>query len=233
MNEVTTDLNTAIAGFESTSANFAFRFIPDAKVRTEYRLKAEALSQEILKDVKSGKISSFQGAKQASQMRNVLMDAMRGQSSEIARAYAVSLKTHGKSLPELESKYAKSLFGNSFETLSETQKSRVWKEIVFSSGRPSMKANLLAKTMGRAGKGFIAITIAISVYNIATAKDKLMASAKEAAVIGGGLLGSVAGGAAAGLACGPGAPVCVTIGVFIGGVMFAVGAEITFDSFWN
>lgn len=60
-----------------------------------------------------------------------------------------------------------------------------------------------------------------------------MASAKEGAVLGGGLLGSVAGGAAAGLACGSGAPVCVTVGVFVGGVMFAVGAEITFDSFWN
>lgn len=233
MNEVTADLNTAIAGFESSSANFAIRFIPDAKVRAEYQLKSKALSREILNDVKSGKISSFQGAKQASQMRNVLMDAMRGQSSEIARAYAVSLKTQGKSLPELESKYAKRLFGKSFETLTETQKGKIWREIVFSSGRPRMEANQLAKTMGKAGKGFVAITIAISVYNIATAEDKLMASAKEGAVIGGGLLGSVAGGAAAGLACGPGAPVCVTIGVFIGGVMFAVGAEITFDSFWN
>jgi hypothetical protein len=233
MNEVTTDLNTAIAGFESSSANFAIRFIPDARVRSEYLLKAKALSQEILKDVKSGKTSSFQGARQASQMRNVLMDAMRGQSSEIARAYAVSLKTQGKSLPELELKYAKTLFGGSFEALSETQKGRVWKEIVFSSGRPRTEANQLAKTMGRAGKGFVAITIAISVYNIATAEDKLMASAKEGAVIGGGLLGSVAGGAAVGLACGPGSPVCVTIGVFIGGVMFAIGAEITFDSFWN
>lgn len=162
-----------------------------------------------------------------------LMDAMRGQSSEIARAYAVSLKTQGKSLPELESKYAKKLFGRSFNALSETQKGKIWKEIVFSSGRPRMEANQLAKTMGRAGRGFIAVTVAISVYNIATAEDKIVASAKEGAVLGGGLLGSVAGGAAAGLACGPGAPVCVTVGVFVGGVMFAVGAEITFDSFWN
>jgi hypothetical protein len=183
--------------------------------------------------VKSGKISSFEGAKIASQMRNVLMDAMRGQSSEIARAYAVSVKTQGKSLPELELKYAKRLFGKSFEALSKSQKGNVWKEIVFSSGRPRMEANQLAKTMGRAGRGFVAITIAISVYNIATADDKLIASAKEGAIIGGGLLGSVGGGAVAGLACGPGAPVCVTIGVFIGGVMFAVGTEITFDSFWR
>jgi|SRR5690606_28719327 len=233
MSETTADLTTAIAGFESSVANFGIRFIPDFKVRAEYQLKAKLLSQEILKDVNTGKISSFEGAKTASQLRNVLMDAMRGQSSEIARAYAVSLKTQGKSLPELESKYAKKLFGRSFDALSEAQKGKIWKEIVFSSGRPRMEANQLAKTMGRAGRGFIAVTVAISVYNIATAEDKIMASAKEGAVLGGGLLGSVAGGAAAGLACGPGAPVCVTVGVFVGGVMFAVGAEITFDSFWN
>src|SRR5690606_39894667 len=104
---------------------------------------------------------------------------------------------------------------------------------VFASGRPQVQATKTAKSLGIAGRGLIALTITISVYNIVTAEDKSKAIAREGAVIGGGLLGSVAGGAAAGLACGPAAPVCVTIGAFVGGVMFAVGAEITFDSFWN
>ena len=33
------------------------------------------------------------------------------------------------------------------------------------------------------------------------------------------------GGAAAGLVCGPGAPVCVTIGVFVGGALGAFGID--------
>jgi len=42
----------------------------------------------------------------------------------------------------------------------------------------------------------------------------------------------MAGGAAAGMICGPGAPVCVTIGVFVGGVAAVLGADFTFDKFW-
>lgn len=232
-NVVSIDLQSALAGFESAAANFGVRFIPDARVRAEYNHQAKALSKELLSEVSSNKITSAQAAAKAAEMRNTLMDAMRGKTSEIAKAYAFNIKTQGKSLPYLESKYSKQLFNKSFEILNSTQQNRIWKEIVFSSGRPQLKANNLAKTMGRAGKSFIALTIALAVYNIATAEDKLLASAKESAVIGGGLLGSVAGGAAAGLACGPGAPVCVGIGVFVGGVMFAIGAEITFDSFWN
>jgi len=166
-------------------------------------------------------------------MRNILMDTMRNKTSEIAKAYALNQKTKGKSLPFLEQKYAKEAFKKPFEKLNPSQKNKVWKEIVFSSGRPQQKANKLAKSLGRAGRSFIAITIVISVYNIASADDKIQTTAKEGAILGGGLLGSVAGGAAAGLACGPGAPVCVGIGIFVGGVMFAIGAEIAFDSFWK
>jgi len=227
------DIQSAIASFESSAINFGIRFIPDSMVRVEYNLKAKKFSAEIMAQIKSGKISNLEGATRASELRNVLMDSMRGKSSEIGRAYAVSQKTNGKSLLELESKYAKKLFEQPFDKLKPTQQNQIWKEIVFSSGRARLKANQLAKKMGSIGRSFIVLTIAISVYNISTSDDKIMATAKEGAVIGGGLLGSVAGGAAAGLACGPGAPVCVGIGIFIGGVMFAVGAEMTFDSFWN
>ena len=185
------ELQSALSGLESAAFNFGVRFIPDSMVRAEYNRKAKMLSKEILDEVTSGKISVSEGAKRASEMRNVLMDALRGKTSEIARAYAIKQKVMGKSLPDLEQKYAKKLFGQSFEKLSSSNKNKVWKEIVFSAGRPQVKANKLAKVFGVAGKSFIALTITISVYNIATADDVLKATAKESAVIGGGLLGSV------------------------------------------
>ena len=40
------------------------------------------------------------------------------------------------------------------------------------------------------------------------------------------------GGAVAGLACGPGAPVCVTVGVFVGGIIGSFGADFTFEYFF-
>ncbi len=48
------------------------------------------------------------------------------------------------------------------------------------------------------------------------------------AASGGGIVGGFAGGAVAGLACGPGAPVCVTIGAFAGGALAAFGIA----TFW-
>ncbi len=226
-------LRSAIVGFESSAFNFGARFIPDSMMRADYNLKARNLSTEIINQVKTGKLSASEGARRASEMRNLLMDATRGKTSEIARAYAFREKAIGKSLIELEHRYADRLFSKPFTSLGAGQKGLVWNEVVFAAGRPRIKANQLATLFGVAGRSFIAITITISVYNIVTADDAAKATAQESAVLGGGLLGSVAGGAAAGLACGPGAPVCVSIGVFVGGVMFAVGAQLTFDSFWK
>ena len=188
------ELQSSLSGFESAAFNFGIRFIPDSKVRSEYVSRARATAREILAQVQSGKLSSAEGAKTASELRNVLMDALRGKSSDIGRAYALSLKLNGKTLTVLEQKYSKSLFGKNFIKLSASQKNRVWKEIVFASGRPQIKATKVAKTLAIASRGLIALTITISVYNIVTADDKGKATAREGAVISGGLLGSVAGG---------------------------------------
>ena len=40
--------------------------------------------------------------------------------------------------------------------------------------------------------------------------------------------GGAAGGALAGLACGPGVPLCVTVGVYVGGALGALGADYSF-----
>lgn len=86
--------------------------------------------------------------------------------------------------------------------------------------------------MGRAGRGLFVLTIAIAVYHIATAEDKVRASANEGVAIGGGMAGATALGAA-GLFCGPAAIACVPIGIFVGGVIGAVGADWAFDKIWK
>ncbi len=136
-------------------------------------------------------------------------------------------------MPDLEQKYSKRLYRKNFSRLSPGAKKNVWKEVAFSAGRPQLKATRLAKIFGIAGKGLIAMTITISVYNVVTSDDKVIATAREGVMISSGFLGSVAGGALAGCACGPGAPIRVSIGVFVGGVMFAIGTEFAFDTFWR
>lgn len=84
--------------------------------------------------------------------------------------------------------------------------------------------NATASMFSKLGRGVLIVTIGVAVYHIAVAEDKVKATAREGVIIGGGF----AGGAVAGLACGPGAPVCVTVGVFVGGALGALGADFTF-----
>ncbi|MCG8549250.1 MAG: hypothetical protein MI799_02480 [Desulfobacterales bacterium] len=64
----------------------------------------------------------------------------------------------------------------------------------------------------------------LSQMESAVAENKVKATAREGVVIGGGFAG---GGAVAGLVCGPGALVCVTIGVLAGGAFGALSADFT------
>lgn len=116
------EFRSELAALESAAANFGIRFIPDAKVRVEYNMKAKQFSAEILAEVQGGKLSIAAGAVRASELRNVLMDAMRGQTSEIAQAYAIKHKVLGRTLPDLQEKYARKLFGIGFSELAEQQR---------------------------------------------------------------------------------------------------------------
>lgn len=60
----------------------------------------------------------------------------------------------------------------SYSQLNEQAQKQVWLAIVESSGRDSGKWSKFAKWGGRAGKGFVVVTVAISVWNIAQAENK-------------------------------------------------------------
>ncbi|WP_226375853.1 hypothetical protein [Pantoea stewartii] len=80
--------------------------------------------------------------------------------------------------------------------------------------------------LSRAGKRLIVLSLAISVYEIYTAENKIAETGKQIAING---AGGAAGGALAGLVCGPGAPVCVLIGGFVGGAL----AAFEMGRFWG
>ncbi|MFB4356848.1 hypothetical protein RBJ15_11305 [Pantoea sp. BS_4] len=129
------------------------------------------------------------------------------------------MKSSGKTLNELVAKKATSLFGpkTNFASLSEVQKNQVYASIVESAGKSNPSVNLKMLQLSRAGKGLIVLSLAISVYEIYTAENKVAETGKQIAINGAG----IAGGALAGVVCGPGAPVCVLIGGFVGGALAA------------
>lgn len=83
------------------------------------------------------------------------------------------------------------------------------------------------RKFSRAGKALIIFSLAISTYNILTAEDKTSAIKREAVVTGSEVMGDIVGGGA-GSVCGPAAPVCVTIGAFVGGTLAAFGVDYFF-----
>lgn len=182
--------------------------------------------------MKRNQLTPQAAAQQAQLMRNSIMNAMRGKTSDFGLAIARFMKKEGKTLQQLEIKYAQELFKADFSLLNHEQKGEVWRKIVEKAGEPQVKASNSAKWLGRAGRGLFVLTVTISVYNIAMAEDKVRATANEATALGGGLAGAAVLGTA-GLACGPAAIVCVPLGIFVGGVAGAMGADWAFDRIWK
>ena len=226
-------LRAALQAFESTAANFGLRFIPDARVRANYVSQAQAASREIEAQVASGAKTAEEGARQAVEMRNALLDAGRLNSSDIGRALAEAEKASGLSIEQLQAKYAARLFQKNFAELAAAEQDAVFLEIVRSAGRPNPRFTAAASRLGKVGKGLVIVSIGFAVYNIATSDRPGREAVKQGTGIGAGFLGSVAGGAGAGLICGPGAPICVGVGALVGGIACAVGVDLTFDWLWK
>jgi hypothetical protein len=140
---------------------------------------------------------------------------------------AEALKREGKTLNELVARKVLQLHGPNatFKGLTTSQQNAVYAEIVKSAGKSNPRVTATMRTLSRAGRALIVLSVAVSVYNVMVAEDKPKAAAKEVAVTGAGIGGGVAGGAVAGLVCGPGAPVCVVIGAFVGGALAAFGVD--------
>jgi len=226
-------LQGALDALRTEFTNFGQRFIQDAGVRAEYMEKAKAASDEILESVMKGDSTAGEGAQQANAMRNGLLDAGRLKSSDVGRAVAEAEKASGLTMEQLTAKYAQRLFQKEFSALGTAEQDAVFIEIIRASGRPNPAFNRVAMQLGKAGKGFIIISIAFSVYAVAESDRPGREAVKQGTGAGMGFLGSLAGGAAAGLACGPGAPICVGVGAFVGGLVFVIGTDFAFDEIWE
>ena len=219
-----------IRALQGDVTNAGAHLIIDAQVRRLYAEQIRAMAEAMRAEVERGRLTWYQAATQAQETRNVIMELMRRRSTPVGRAEAERLKKTGKTLNELIAGKTYELHGSgaTFEKLTAYQKDQVYAEIVKSSGhsRPNLTARM--SKLAVAGRGLIVLSLAVSVYNVANADDKVGVVKKEAAVNGAGIAGGIAGGALAGLACGPGAPACVVIGAFAGGALAAFGV----DWFW-
>lgn len=219
------ELRDQLQLLESAANNFGLRITMDSYTRKKYIRSIDAMSKEILRDYEKGLYSLKESAQRASALRNEIMAITRKHSTELGKAISVKMKPHGLTFTQaLESK-SKKLYARRFNTLSKPEQSKVYLEVVYSSGRDNSVASSSIKYLGKAGRLFLILSLGLVTYDVYHAKDRKKALVYNAAIFSGSAATSAAGGGAAGLACGPGAPICVTIGIFIGGIIGAIGTQ--------
>lgn len=216
----------AIKSLEAQAANIGAHVTIDATARQAYSREIKNMAEMLRRDASGGKISWAQAAQQAQETRNLVMEATRVRSTPVARSIAQKMKLTGFSLNELIAKYATQMYGETivFSKLTMSQKNKIYAAIVAAAGKSNVKVSAALARMSFAGRGVLVLSLGLSAYTVATSTNKVAAAKKETLTIGASIGGGIAGGALAGLACGPGAPLCVTVGAFIGGVLAAYGA---------
>lgn len=217
--------DSLIRSLEAELANAGVHLTVDAAARQAYVREISAMALSLRQQAQRGSISWAEAAAQAQATRNIVMELMRARSSPVGTAMAQRLKSEGRTLNELIARRVTQRYGKDarFDKLLLQQRQHIYAEIVESAGRSNPGVTSSMRRLSYAGRGLIALSLALSVYAVATADDKLSAAGRETAVTGTGVAGGFAGGALAGLACGPGAPVCVTLGAFVGGALAALG----------
>lgn len=217
----------AIRSLEAEITNVGVHLTIDATARQSYARQIRVMADKLRSEVSSGRITWAQAAQKAQETRNFIVQIIRGRSTPVGRAIAEQLKREGRTLNELIVRKGQQLYGKNavFSRLSSGQQNKVYAEIVKSAGKSNPRITIAMRKLSHAGRGLIVVSIALSVYTVATADNKMNAAGRELAVTGAGIGGGITGGALAGLACGPGAPVCVTAGAFVGGVLAAFGVS--------
>jgi hypothetical protein len=216
----------AIKSLEATAVSAGVHLKIDSTARQIYVREIKLMSVSLRQEVASGRLTWMQAAEQAQTTRNVIMQLVRSRSTSVGRAIARRKKADGRGLNALVAEKTAKLFGKSaeFAKLSQSSKNNVFAEIVASAGRSDPTFTRNVRHLSHMGRGLILLSLAMSTYNVLTSRDKSTAVKRELVTTTAGVGGSIAAGALAGLACGPGAPVCVTIGAFVGGALAAFGA---------
>jgi hypothetical protein len=224
------DFERTIKALESQIASAGAHVMIDAEARRVYAREVRKMAETLRADAANGRISWAAAAEKAQQTRNVVMELIRSRSTPVGRALATRLKAEGATLNEILGRHTIRLYGKnaSFPGLSEAQRASVYSNVIASAGKSNPAVTAAMVRIGYAGRGLIMVSLAISIYSVATAENRTRTIEREAVVTGAGIGGSIVSGALAGLACGPGAPVCVTLGAFVGGALAAFGAGL----FW-
>lgn len=252
-------LEIELEKLEGAALYFGNNFlIHDAKLRTTYIEQTKLMSKRYLQLVKDGKITVEQAAKEASVLRNEIMDATRKKLSAISLAKSQKEKMASKNLSQFLEYYAMKLKkprefnrlksisrkaiddavkssadtpNSYFRQLNSAERNTVFYSVLKGSGDSNPKFNSSVKWMSAFGKVLVVFAVAFASYEIYNADNKELELYRQSIGIGSGMVGGAAGGAIASGICGPGSPICAIVGVIIGGVAGGYGAYVMLEAF--
>lgn len=226
-------LDKALESFEGAALKFSADAISDAAQRESYNRNVLRVKEQILVEVKAGRVSVKEAAQHCYEMRNKIMAETRAKTSAQGLAIAEKKKIVSPELEKLLDEKAVKKFGMKFLDLGVDQKNSMYYEIVESSARPNAKFNTANKVLKVSGKVLVVVTVAYAAYSVVSAENKGKEAVKQGAVISGGLAGTALASMAVGSVCGPGAPIC-TIGFMLAAGLVSgwAASELaeTFDS---
>lgn len=226
-------LQLAIAGMEGAASRFSVDAIKDPRVRSSYERNIRRMSQQILAEVRAGKMTVEEGTKFSNEMRNKIMYEHRKFTSAHGRAIVEKKKSTGKTYAEILNEKSRTQFNKNYDQLTKAQQREILYKALERSGSANAKFTSGTKILSVMGKVGIIMTAALATYQILNAEDKAKETARQATIVGGGVLGGFLAGLGVSALCGPGAPVCaiavVLVGSAAGGIAGGVAAD-TFDA---
>lgn len=223
-------LDRALELMEGAALRFSMDAISDEKVRASYLRNIKRMSQQVLDDVKAGKISAMDGVQFSHEMRNKIMMEHRKFTSAQGLAIVQKKKSDGRTLQSLFDRYSERLFKKPYHTLSSAEQAKVHYSILEAAGRDDAKFTKGTKKMLIMGKLGALITAALATYQILNADNKVKETARQSIIISSGAIGGVLAGLGVSALCGPGAPVCAIAVVLAGSIAGGVAGGAVADS---
>lgn len=221
----------ALLMLQTEATNFAYMFIKDTALRTQYGRRIKMMSEEMQAAVRLGQLSPREGAHKASYLRNEIMMITRTKNHPVLLAYSKNFKKTGKELNVLLNEKSMDQYRKSFDKLSQAERDAIYLKAIVSSGKSNEAVNRMAMIFGRAGKGLFIFSLAIALFEIYESENKLRETARQGAIAG----SSIAGGVALGTAvvatgvCVATNVLCVTVASIAGAIAAGLGMDYLFD----
>ncbi|KAJ3547348.1 hypothetical protein NM688_g5410 [Phlebia brevispora] len=193
-------LSTALFLMQSTAIIWGRWFNMDAIVRTQYASAVATGAADIRARWESGALSP----------NNAVGEASR------------SLSTRGLSVAEILDRYARRIYGRDYASLTAAEGRQVVSAAIDGAGRANRRITGIMKNLSRVGKAVMAVGVAISMYQVVTAKDWkqeafVQAGTWSASIVGGTIgtgVGSLAG------------PIGAILGGLAGGIIGSVVGDL-------